>query len=196
MTPWAQAKYNAAKPGIGPRAQPLGNDPIMVCDPIGYPRIGFYNDYPHGDQWPRRTWLIAVLRLFSTWHRIDLMDGRSLPENPETDLVRLLDRALGTANTLIKLLKCTGFNDQSWLDNDGHPHSDQMKLEERFTRVDHDTMESKMTLTDPVAYTAPWVSDVEVWKLKPKQGMREDLCAPSDEAKYKDEVREPAAAKK
>src|SRR5215469_6358248 len=46
MTPWAQARYNAAKPGIGPRAQPLGNDPIMACDPIGYPRIAFYNAYP------------------------------------------------------------------------------------------------------------------------------------------------------
>jgi len=35
MTAWAKAKYDAAKPGIGPRAQPLGNDPMMTCDPIG-----------------------------------------------------------------------------------------------------------------------------------------------------------------
>src|SRR5579872_4571187 len=41
MTPWAQARYDAAKPGIGPRAQPLGNDPMMACDPIGYPRIAY-----------------------------------------------------------------------------------------------------------------------------------------------------------
>ncbi len=46
MTAWAQARYDAAKPGIGRRAQPLGNDPIMGCDPIGYPRIAFYNAYP------------------------------------------------------------------------------------------------------------------------------------------------------
>ena len=46
MTPWAQARYDAAKPGLGPRAQPLGNDPMMVCDPVGYPRIAFYNAYP------------------------------------------------------------------------------------------------------------------------------------------------------
>ncbi len=48
MTPWAQARYDAAIPGIGagangnagnPRAKPLGNDPIMLCDPISYPRI-------------------------------------------------------------------------------------------------------------------------------------------------------------
>src|SRR5580700_5997791 len=46
MTARGQARYDAAKPGIGPRAQPLGNDPIMGCDPIGYPRIAFYNAYP------------------------------------------------------------------------------------------------------------------------------------------------------
>ena len=47
MTAWAQARYDAAIPGIGaggnkpdnPRAKPLGNDPIMICDPVGYPRI-------------------------------------------------------------------------------------------------------------------------------------------------------------
>ena len=40
MTPWAQARYNAAKPGLGrsARAQPLGNDPMMICDPMGFPR--------------------------------------------------------------------------------------------------------------------------------------------------------------
>jgi hypothetical protein len=51
-----------------------------------------------------------------------------------------------------------------------------------------------MTVTDPKAYTAPWVTWV-TWKLNPKQKMREDLCAPSDELKYKHEMREPAAQK-
>jgi hypothetical protein len=191
MTPWAQARYNAAKPGIGPRAQPLGNDPIMVCDPIGYPRIAFYNDYPM-ELVATKDRLVEFFDFFYV-HRTIWMDGRALPDNPEPTWYGY---SVGhwDGNTLV--VEVTGFNDESWIDNDGHPHSDQMKLEERFTRVDHDTMESKMTLTDPKAYTAPWVSDVETWKLSPKQEMREDLCAPSDEAKYKDEVREPAAASK
>jgi len=52
-----------------------------------------------------------------------------------------------------------------------------------------------MTLTDPIAYKSPWVTGV-TFKLTPKQKMREDICAPSDEAKYKTEMREPAAEKK
>src|SRR5579872_3770490 len=81
MTPWAQARYNAAKPGIGPRAQPLGNDPIMVCDPIGYPRIAFYNDYPM-EIVATKDRLIEFFDFFYV-HRTIWMDGRSLPQNPE-----------------------------------------------------------------------------------------------------------------
>src|ERR1700722_15170975 len=33
MTAWAQARFDAAKPGYGPRAAPGGNDPIGKCDP-------------------------------------------------------------------------------------------------------------------------------------------------------------------
>jgi len=42
MTPWAQAKWDAAKPGYGPKAQPGGNDPILNCTPSGIPRILFF----------------------------------------------------------------------------------------------------------------------------------------------------------
>jgi len=191
MTPWAKARYDAAKPGIGPRAQPLGNDPIMVCDPIGYPRIAFYNAYPM-EFVQTKDRLIEFFDFFYV-HRTIYLDGRPLPADPEPTWYGY---SVGhwDGNTLV--VETTGFNDESWLDNDGHPHSDQMQLEERFQRVDHDTIEARMTLTDPKAYTAPWVSVVTNWKLTPKQAMREDLCAPSDELKYKEEMRVPAATKK
>lgn len=190
MTAWAQARYDAAKPGIGPRAQPLGNDPMMACDPIGYPRIAYYNAYPM-EFVQTKDRLIQFFDFFYV-HRTIWLDGRSLPADPEPTWYGY---SVGhwDGNTLV--VETAGFNDESWLDNDGHPHSDQMKLEERFTRVNHDKIEARMTLTDPKAYTAPWVSDVTTWTLAPKMSMREDLCAPSDEAKYKDEMREPAAKK-
>src|SRR2546430_1873345 len=43
MTPWAQAQYTAAKPGLGRRGVPLGNDPMLICDPLGYVRSYTYN---------------------------------------------------------------------------------------------------------------------------------------------------------
>ena len=50
MTAWGQAKYDAAKPGLsGPKAQPLGNDPMMSCEPMGFPRIMLYQAVPTDD---------------------------------------------------------------------------------------------------------------------------------------------------
>ncbi len=227
MTPWAHAKYDAAKPGLGPRGRPLGNDPIMTCDPVGYPRIAQYELGPVLGQGQSQTEernraagksgqeqtegasqqsvtgaypmefvqtkdrLIEFFDYFYV-HRTLWLDGRKLPDDPEPTWYGY---SVGhwEGNTLV--LETVGFNDQSWLDSDGHPHSDQMRMEERFQRVDHDTIEARMTLTDPKAYTASLVSTVTTWKLTPKRTMREDLCAPSDELRYKEEVREPAASK-
>ena len=64
---------------------------------------------------------------------------------------------------------------------------------ERFHRTDHNTIELSMTLTDPKAYAKPWVSDKFTFKLADgKTEMREDVCVPSVEAKYKETIREPA----
>jgi hypothetical protein len=192
MTPWAQARFDAAKPGLdaaGPRAQPLGNDPIMICDPVGYPRILSYGAYPvEFIQTPGR--VTQFFDFFYT-HRIIYTDGRKLPDDPEPTWYGY---SVGHREGNTLMVEVTGFNDESWLDTDGHPHSDQMRIDERFQRVDHDTIEATMTLTDPKAYKTPWVTGV-TWKLTPKQKMREDLCAPSDESKYKEEMREPAAKK-
>jgi len=69
-------------------------------------------------------------------------------------------------------------------------------MQERYHRVDHDTVEFSMTLTDPKAYTAPWVGETKILKLAPaKTEIREDLCVTSDEEQYKNEMRAPAAAK-
>jgi hypothetical protein len=189
MTPWAQAKFDAAKPGIGPRAQPLGNDQIMICDPIGYPRIAHGGDYPM-EFVQTKDRLIEFFDFFYTYRTIYL-DGRPLPTDPEPTWYGY---SVGHWEGNILVVETTGFNDRSWLDTNGHPHSDQMRIEEHFQRVDRDTINAKMTVTDPIAYTAPWVTEV-TWKLNPKQRMREDVCAPSDESQYKEEMREPAARK-
>jgi hypothetical protein len=190
MTALGKARYDAAKPGIGPRSQPLGNDPIMACDPIGYPRVAFYNAYPM-EFVQTKDRLIEFFSFFYT-HRTIYLDGRKLPDDPEPTWYGY---SVGHWEGNVLTVQTIGFNDQSWLDNDGHPHSDEMRIDERFERVDHDTIISTMTLTDPKVYTAPWVSDTKTWKLTARAALREDLCAPSDEAAYKKDMRDPAAKK-
>ena len=188
MTAWAQQRHDAAKPGLGPRGRPLGNDPMMICDPMGYPRILFWNNYPYEIvQLPNR--LIMFFDWFYTYRTI-WTDGRDLPNDPDP---RWYGSSVGKWDGNVFVVQSNGFDDRSWLDADGHPHSEDMQLEERYRRTDHNTIEMTMTLTDPMAYTKPWVSEKVTFKLAVKETeMREDVCVPSVEAKYKETIREPA----
>lgn len=189
MTAWGQDRFNQAKPGLsGPRAQPLGNDPIMVCDPIGYPRVMFWTAYPLEIlQVPGRT--LMFFDFFYAYRTI-WTDGRSLPADPDP---RWYGNSVGHWDDDTFVVESTGFEDRSWIDAAGHPHSENMKLEERFRRVDHDTIEFTITINDPQAYTKPWASDKMTLTLADdKTRMREDVCVPSDEARYKEEIRNPA----
>lgn len=189
MTPWGQERFNQAKPGLsGARAQPLGNDPIMVCDPIGYPRVMFWTAYPVEIlQVPGRT--LMFFDFFYAYRTI-WTDGRKLESDPDP---RWYGNSVGRWDGDTFIVESTGFEDRSWIDAAGHPHSENMRLEERFHRVDHDTIEFTMTIDDPKAYTKPWVSDKMTLTLADaKTKMREDICVPTDEAVYKDQMRNPA----
>jgi hypothetical protein len=193
MTPAGKAKYDAAIPGLGGergRDKPLGNDPIMFCDPIGFPRVLTFGAYPMEIlQLPNR--IIMFFDFFYT-HRTIWMDGRKLEEDPEPTWYGY---AVGhwDGNTLV--VDSNGFNGRGWFANGGYPWSEDAKLEERYTRANHDTINVTMTLTDPATYTKPWVIGPATLKWTPKEVMREDVCAPSDEKKYLDEIREPAGRK-
>jgi len=49
----------------------------------------------------------------------------------------------------------TGFNDKTWVDSEGHPHSDALHVVERIRRTDHDHLLDEITVDDPKAYTKP-----------------------------------------
>jgi hypothetical protein len=45
----------------------------------------------------------------------------------------------------------------AFFDETAAPHSDKLQMRERIRLVDADTIENEITLTDPVAFTKPWV---------------------------------------
>jgi len=49
-----------------------------------------------------------------------------------------------------------GFNDRTWLDQDGHPHTEMLHVVERYKRIDELTLKYEFTIDDPGAYSAPW----------------------------------------
>jgi hypothetical protein len=187
MTTWGQAKFDAAKPGMGPRGAPLGNDPLLVCDPVGFPRILFYDALPI-EIIQIRGRVLQFYDYWRTWRTI-WTDGRALPKNPEP---RWLGYSVGKWAQDTFVVDSVGFDERTWIDNWGNPHSGSMRLEERYRRVDHNTVEVNMTLTDPKTYTKPFVMSTRILRLAPKMELGEDFCVPSEEEKYKQEMREPA----
>ncbi len=196
MTAWAKARYDAAKPGLGPRGAPLGNDPIMSCDPMGLVRSIVWGVYPTEIvQTPKETFM-----LFDWFdaRRAIWTDGRKLPEDPEP---RFYAYSVGHWEGDTFVVESNGFDDRQWADADAHPISTEARLEERYRRIDHDTIKYDLVLTDPKSYTQPWVArdltaTLNTHGLNPDVEMREDICVPSVEAKYKEQVREPAGGAK
>ena len=73
------------------------------------------------------------------------------------------------------MVETVGFNDETWLDNRGLPHSDALKLTERFKRVSVGRMDLALTIDDPKYYTRPWNVAVS-FDLIPDSDLFEDMC--------------------
>ncbi len=69
----------------------------------------------------------------------------------------------------------TGFNDRSWLDPQGHPHTEQMHVIERMRRPDLGHLEIEFTIDDPGTYAKPWIIK-RVADLDPDDDVGEYVC--------------------
>lgn len=190
MTAWAQAKYDANKPGYGPKAQPGGNDPILQCDPSGFPRIIFLSTRP----FEIATIPGRMLQFFEREHawREIWTDGRSLPADPDPTWYGYSVGRWVDDYTFV--VDSNGFDDRTWLGAQGQPHSDEMKLEERYHRIDSNTIEFNLKIEDPKAYTKTWEIAPRFMKLVPKGEIPQSFCVWSEEEEFARRVRMPAAA--
>jgi hypothetical protein len=68
-----------------------------------------------------------------------------------------------------------GFNDRSWLDIEGHPHTEALHITERFHRVDYGHMDLVLTIDDPKAFTKAF--SLKIPKiLDPDTDLLESVC--------------------
>jgi hypothetical protein len=88
-------------------------------------------------------------------YRTIYMDGR---EHPKTLMPSYLGHSIGRWDGDTLVIDSVGFNENAWMNRDGLPHTSQLHLTERLTRVNLDTMNYEVTIDDPGAYTAPWTS--------------------------------------
>jgi hypothetical protein len=190
MTTWAKVRFVKEIPGYGSRAAPGGNDPILQCDPIGFPRVMFMPTPIEFVNAPGR-----VLQFFEREHewRPIWTDGRSLPEDADPTWY---GHAIGHwQDDYTFVVESSGFNEKTWLTPAGYPHTEEMHITERYQRVDHDTFLYNITVVDPKAYAKPIEGRHVTFKLKSHVEIEELPCVWSEENAFTKRIREPAAAK-
>ena len=131
-------------------------DPEGYCLPPGGPRMMATPYQAEIIQLPEHNRILMVFEGATHIWREIYMDGRKFPEgdalNPTYlgySIGRWLDK-----DTLV--VENKGFNENSWLDYFGHPHTDKMEVVERWTRPNKNQLRYEATITDLGAYTRPF----------------------------------------
>jgi hypothetical protein len=153
--------------------QPTTPSPIVNCLPDGM---------PHGNVLPQpfkvihSTGVIVLLYEVGTTFRQVFMDGRKLPVDPSPTWQGY---SVGRWEGDTLVVDTIGFNDRSWLDVRGTPHSEEMRVEERFRRRDYGHLDLTTTITDPKTFTRPITFGV-VLDLMPDTDLLEHYCAENE----------------
>jgi hypothetical protein len=154
--PWAKALYEYRQ------RNRLKDDPMAACLPAGGPR---QFQAPYGFQIledPDRPRVFVLARGSNrNWRNIDL-DGREVPNNEDVT-PSYFGYSVGKWEGETLVVQTTGLAERFWLSNGGIPHGESVKLTERISRPDYDTLRYQVTVDDPGTYTRPWTAS---WDLQ------------------------------
>jgi hypothetical protein len=149
MTPTAQAilkqrieTYGAGDPGAnclpeGPRAGLSGLEPLRIVQTRN---------------------MTVVLHEAGTF-RVIHTDGRKPPKDMNPTW---MGYSVGRWEGETFVVETAGFNDRTWLDFSGRPHSEALRVTERYRRIDFGHMQLEVTFDDPKTYTMPWTIKLPV----------------------------------
>jgi hypothetical protein len=147
--------------------------PTAHCKPTGVPRI---NTAPVPYKIVQTPRLILILYEEDTVFRQIFLDGRKPVQDPEP---RWMGYSSGRWEGDTLVVDTTGFNDQSWIDAVGHPHTEALHVIERFRRTDAGHIEIEMTIDDPKAYTKPFTYTQRT-TLIPDEDLLEYFCSENE----------------
>jgi hypothetical protein len=198
MTAWGQEQFAAHKSNQKISVAD-SNDPLDTCDPLGFPRNALWES--RGIAFAKmQDKVVELFQYQKVWREI-WTDGRALPKNIDSDLPDSADSryygyAVGHWDGDTLVVDSGAYNEKTWLDSVGDPHSEDMTMQERFAHPDAMTVQITATLTDPKIYTKPWVSaKPQVYKLQLPKGvteLEEAYCVPSEEGTFNRLVRDAA----
>jgi hypothetical protein len=169
LTTWGEQKFKEHHPIGGKYTALTSNDPNFACLPPGMPMM-----YTHA--FPMEILEVPgrVVMFFEYGHYVRQIftDGRG----HSNDLgPTWMGDTTGHWEGDTLVTDSSGFNDKTWLDVTGHPHSEDLHIVERIRRTDHDTLMMDLTIDDPKAYTTP-LKTQRKYILKPGWNISEFIC--------------------
>jgi len=166
--PWAKA-LAAVNHGIRDKSDPAGN-----CLPPGVPRM---MSLPTSFEIVQESEPKRIVMLFEgatyLWRQI-FMDGRPHPQG-DALTPTWMGHSVGRWDGDTLVIDTVGFNEGTWLDAYGNPHTDLLHVIEKIARPDLMTLRYEVTIDDPGAYTGPWTSRWDIdWD--PDGQLHEYIC--------------------
>ena len=147
----------------------------ITCLPAG-PALGLDRQIAKIVQTPS---LIVILYEDLTYRQI-FLDGRQPPRDPRPSWMGY-STGRWEGDTLV--VESLGFNDRTWLDYSGNPHTEALRIEERYRRVDHNHITLDLTYDDLGAYVKPWTVHTSMI-LAPGAELIEYVCAETEKDRF------------
>ncbi len=145
--PWTKAlhAYN--------RSTNVKYDPEGFCLPPGGPRA-FATPYPAQFLQQKNRIVVIFEGGAHVWRQI-FMDGRPHPA-PDALVPTYFGHSVGHWEGDTLVVDTVGYNEKTWIDYNGHNHTNLLHTVERITRPNLDTLHYQVTIMDPGAYSKPW----------------------------------------
>ncbi|MEO8467875.1 MAG: hypothetical protein ABI640_21345 [Gammaproteobacteria bacterium] len=159
LTPSAQALIRAREENY------FRERPTFQCKPTGPEVVAGWKRI---DQTPT---LITIYYDDLTYRRV-FMDGRKLERDPERVW---MGYSVGRWEGDTLVVDSFGFNDRTWLDARGTPHTEALRTTERYRRATVGRMQVELTATDPGTFTAPQTLSYPL-EFRPDTEMIEAVC--------------------
>ncbi len=119
--------------------------------------------------------LIVMLSEDLTYRQI-FMDGRALPKDPNPSF---MGYSVGRWDGDSLVVDTIGYNTTTWLDFSGYPHSEGLRITERYRRRDFGHLEIEETIEDLKIYARPWTISIK-GDFVPDTDMLEYVCAENE----------------
>jgi len=163
--PWARAL-------VQQRADAFGKDnPRFLCLPEG-PTAADLGGVTR--RILQTSSMIAILHEDLTYRQI-FVDGRKLETDPNPSW---MGYSVGRWDGDTLVVESAGFNDRTWLGRD-YPHTESLRMTERYQRVDFGHLKIDARLEDPAAYSRPWTFHTTA-QLAADTEMADTRCDPAD----------------